>query len=1245
MSRTWISTKLLVGALSVAFGLASCFAEPTGVRGGGGSPSGGMVASGAAGGVVDGGGGNTDGPVCTARPAVEGAECRPVTAGESLRSRVVDDVPEDTLFTVEELYSQFKSVCGSCHGSMGLGGLSVVSGTFAAVVDEKVLAAIRSDSPACERDGSGQKKDPSCYNFMPPDGSPNGKHWSERKDDLNDPVTRLAALIELWIKKGRPADAFVISADEGLAEPTPYAVDADTAELQTNLGNCVPDAGMVATELEKSCEIDAMFAGLEKKPDSVLANEKLGLPASLDQTDLFTLDTAELARHGVVAYVPTYPLWTDDAGKLRYVRVPRGESISFDKKTRSFNIPKNTRFYKTFLKKILDRDGVERYRKVETRLIVSRAGEESLFGTYRWNEAETRADLVTDPLNNGLPFKDQLFPVVTDLSKADDLKARWEAGEIRNYSKELDYEGLQRRYALPGSERCVQCHMGGEHDSFVLGFSPLQLNSRECDLATLEQKGVCDGGVIEPNIGDQLTQLQRLVDYGIITGYDHATQQVRLEDPQGTKEVPRNFRSPEELRAQGYLLGNCGHCHNPDGYPSVLNPELKELLNFRPGVAGGIFEFPLERYSPRITRQQGKVKLPYITPSLRDIYVKGNNTEPKAGYIEKAVGDLATHSLKFIDAPWRSLIYRNVDTPFTYADDQAIYPHMPINSPGFDCRAPRIVGEWMVSIPALRKRPELNENINSNANVDDFKIAENDPQPYYEVKNGDPNYLNGVAQAQKRLAIFRGGLRNAAYCPDTSDIVDVWHVLYGPPPEPPLIPEDGTVKGLPREGVPDHAHWVVTDLTDTPGEWNPRRTDWKKKVQDQDFADEQKYIDDTFVDVAHDQKQAELDNQKLAVSVLQTAQVAGALEQYINGKVPFGLWEKHEGCDFSSVKKGKDFAGTARPAWMAAVDPEAPVFETMPGAAVYNMICVNCHGVDADSLGRQATTLQELTGGDARVANFRDGFFGPPGSNGTNRLRVFGTDETARHYLAWMALGGTVKRIPTPILDLVAATPVLGAVRPAPPPVVNANMLETGRELCKALVTRLGGEAVEPAAMNTQPGRDALFDKSPFITGNGDADLWAKLCTFDNPSPVHGLVIETNGVGGFQIRSNPNDLLKPAAFSAGGAVGNARGEVEPSLGAGNDFPWCVIKPTGAAELAFLEQQRSSDGKALPVCSDAAAAEENRIASDSIEVARFATHGAINAGFAVFAYLDNVISKGQGREPRFTECELLQASAP
>ena len=50
----------------------------------------------------------------------------------------------------------------------------------------------------------------------------------------------------------------------------------------------------------------------------------------------------------------TYPLWSDNAGRCKFIRVPRGQSVRFDAATQTFTIPLNTRFYKTFLKEVID---------------------------------------------------------------------------------------------------------------------------------------------------------------------------------------------------------------------------------------------------------------------------------------------------------------------------------------------------------------------------------------------------------------------------------------------------------------------------------------------------------------------------------------------------------------------------------------------------------------------------------------------------------------------------------------------------------------------------------------------------------------------------------------------------------------------------------------------------------------------------------------------------------------------------
>ena len=70
---------------------------------------------------------------------------------------------------------------------------------------------------------------------------------------------------------------------------------------------------------------------------------------------------------------------------------------------------------------------------------------------------------------------------------------------------------------------CVQCHMGSPSSSFILGFTPVQINRKpyvgEPDMFAPADK-LLGYGVLEDYAPgpDELTQLRRLIDYGIITG-------------------------------------------------------------------------------------------------------------------------------------------------------------------------------------------------------------------------------------------------------------------------------------------------------------------------------------------------------------------------------------------------------------------------------------------------------------------------------------------------------------------------------------------------------------------------------------------------------------------------------------------------------------------------------------------------------------------------------------------------------
>ena len=246
---------------------------------------------------------------------------------------------------------------------------------------------------------------------------------------------------------------------------------------------------------------------------------------------------------------------------MRYIRVPRGESVKFDKATQSFTIPRNTRFYKTFLKQVRDVSGKETYRKIETRVIVSRpdttapdgtAQQNALFGTYVWNEDETQATLLTDPLRDGKPFADRLFEYITD-EQADLAIVASIHPTCRPRAR-----GRRRRAPLRASREPSAA-------------SSATWAARARTSCSGSRRSRWRGGRPAPAAstsrptGDELTQLQRLIDYGVITGMASPRDILPLEESEGSRQ-PRNAY---ELNAQAYMVGNCAHCHNPRGFPSV----------------------------------------------------------------------------------------------------------------------------------------------------------------------------------------------------------------------------------------------------------------------------------------------------------------------------------------------------------------------------------------------------------------------------------------------------------------------------------------------------------------------------------------------------------------------------------------------------------------------------------------------------------------------------------------------------
>ncbi|HVZ88874.1 MAG TPA: hypothetical protein VHG72_18030 [Polyangia bacterium] len=1183
------------------------------------------------------------GPDAGVPPTVAALTCAPAKSSIYVppRSTVIGQAQSTSAtntYATADLFDLFNHVCGSCHSGEGAqGGFNVPNAAaFPSTVTVEAYNLMTTTDPTM---------------VMPP------YMTLLSEEPASSAVVQLASYLKDWLDQGSPAGQFILPGTGQIAS-TGYTMSATLGAQLTNIGSCIPPKAMVGTNASAMTDLDAMFA------------QATQLPPTLDQTDLNTLDSAVLAQSGVISYAPTYPLWSDDAQKMRYVRVPQGQSIVFDKAAQKFSIPANTRFYKTFLKEVVDVNGNQTYKKIETRLIVSRpdtmnpdgsAQQNALYGTYVWNEDESQANLLNVTLRDNEGFADKIFEYVTDEKKAAPIIA----SNPSNLLRAEENAGVTRHYAVPGSLRCVQCHEGSPSESFVLGFTPLQIARRPTG----------EGGTYEAAAGDELTQLQRLIDYGVITGISSPGDILPLERSEGSR-APRNVY---ELNAQAYMVGNCAHCHNPRGYPSIRQPAVKDLLVFLPGSGAneGIFQFPLDTMSP--LRQRGELQnipIPYITPSLYD--TPNNTSTPKYFCPGNADDDGncvdAPYPAAWVLAPWRSLIYRNTDTAFDYFDDYALFPHMPLNTSGYDCRVAKLMGDWMVSIPAKLKNPKATENIFPVYNVTPPIYApstDTDAQPYQEVLPTDPGYGTALAASQARLASYHSSYRYN-FCPSfyTADIIDPFiqsEVDQGVPVTSDIVslpdPNDASLIEMPAL-TPLRPDYIAFDNTDPPPPWAPRRAaDWPTALVNPNITS---YL------AAEQLNGNTTDPEDLAnvVTALESVTLTDDVRTALTTKVPFGLYAAQPGCTFSGVPTASSFTGANQPDWMTVAPPpaNAPVLVESPGAAVFTTVCYNCHGLRADAQGLLADEISTLTGGDARVANLRDGLLGPVTSPGANRTPVFGpsattlgitTDDLTARYMAWMTLGGTEKHLPQDILNEVAVSPVFGLVRDHIIQIGSPNMLQLGLTLCEQI---LGIDAyVNQVPLNYlfDSGRIGWSNFSGLIEATGDADMWLKLCSLGNRPVVRVLL---------PISSNPawtvddldafpgnlywaTDPTNQTDFYGANPVMDQNGNVQTGIdGSKNFFPLCMQKPADAASLQYATQTLqarpvSTTGATLPFCPDSLfnPSNQNQLAqagsnpTDWIDGRKWAARGAINAALAVFLYLNGVESDPTQAQVPYNQC--------
>ncbi len=232
-----------------------------------------------------------------------------------------------------------------------------------------------------------------------------------------------------------------------------------------------------------------------------------GFPTTLGATGLFSDLTDLSPAPGLLPYQPNLTFWSDFAVKRRWFTIPDPVSKMTWSKDGNWTYPTGTVWVKHFDLE-LSRDNPATKKRIETRVLVKT--DTGTYGvSYRWNEAQTEANLVED------------------------------AGT--EFDVAIDDHGTPhtQRWQIPGRSSCLTCHtpQGGHALSF---------NTRQLNL----------DNTINGYSGNQLTLLSQ---------NDFLSN---TPDPVATLERhvrPDETQYPLEQRARSYFAVNCSYCHQAGG--------------------------------------------------------------------------------------------------------------------------------------------------------------------------------------------------------------------------------------------------------------------------------------------------------------------------------------------------------------------------------------------------------------------------------------------------------------------------------------------------------------------------------------------------------------------------------------------------------------------------------------------------------------------------------------------------------
>ncbi len=250
-------------------------------------------------------------------------------------------------------------------------------------------------------------------------------------------------------------------------------------------------------------------------------------PSKLSETGAFS-NLSDLTPHpGIVPYEINHPFWSDGAVKQRWFAIPNIDHTMTFAETGAWTFPTGQVWIKHFEIDLMTNIAANTNRRLETRFLVKTV--DGIYGvTYRWNEAQTDADLVAE---------EGAEEILTVQTSEDPVMQTW-------------------RY--PSRGECLSCHNNAA--GHALGFHTAQLNRWDNDCHQLEELSAAG------YFSHTLTTTYPLPRLAAV---DDSTQNL-------------------EHRARSYLAVNCGPCHRADGPALGLWDARNELTTSNTGIVNGV---------------------------------------------------------------------------------------------------------------------------------------------------------------------------------------------------------------------------------------------------------------------------------------------------------------------------------------------------------------------------------------------------------------------------------------------------------------------------------------------------------------------------------------------------------------------------------------------------------------------------------------------------------------------------------